>query len=596
MKTAVVLTFILITTSPISCVRTEELPEIILNEVQNLEISAKIPHSLTQAVNDLLKIKNKKASDDAFCQTCNLVIGEIISYRKSGANKESMITFIRKLCHSFTDWGPVACQGYIDIEIDTVLYIIDNKKDLTSQRVCAISFQAKGCKDPQENKWSIDISRHKTSSHLTHRHNSASPLKILHLTDFHYDPSYKPGNNAKCDVPLCCEESNGPPAKPQDAAGYWGDYRVCDMPWHSVTDFMKYVTTYHRHFDFVYYTGDIISHKSWATSKDHNVQAIVDLFQLFKETFNATPVYPILGNHEPHPTDFYSPGTVTGPKISTQWVFDLVATEWGRWLPDSTKETIRRGGYYTVLIRPGFRIVALNSNVCFTSNLWLMYDDDDPYDQLKWLVDVLLQAEKNGEKVHILSHIPPGEILCLQQWSYQFRRIVNRFAPIISAHFNGHTHLDELRLFYDLNDANKIINVAFNAGSFTTYVGLNPNYRVYDLDQNNYSVLDYDHYTYNLTQANLNPAQSPEWYKLYSFKEAYGLRDTTYDSLEDLVKRMSQNHTLVQDYFRYQVRDSDVQTSKGCDESCLLQILCSITSVEATSSVQCQQLKKKSPK
>jgi hypothetical protein len=64
----------------------------------------------------------------------------------------------------------------------------------------------------------------------------------------------------------------------------------------------------------------------------------------------------------------YSPGNVTS-KVSTQWIFDLMASEWKRWLPDETKATILAGGYYTVLVKPKFRIIALNSNVCFISNL-----------------------------------------------------------------------------------------------------------------------------------------------------------------------------------------------------------------------------------
>jgi hypothetical protein len=63
-------------------------------------------------------------------------------------------------------------------------------------------------------------------------------------------------------------------------------------------------------------------------------------------------------------------------------------------------------------------------------------------------------------------------------------------------------------------------------------------------------VLDYDHYTYNLTKANQNKDKDPEWYKLYSFKDAYGLKNTTYDSLTDLIGRMSRNRTLMQQYFR----------------------------------------------
>lgn len=55
--------------------------------------------------------------------------------------------------------------------------------------------------------------------------------------------------------------------------------------------------------------------------------------------------------------------------VSTQWVLDLVAEEWLQWLPKETKRTIRCGGYYSVLVKPGFRIIGLNNNFSFFYNL-----------------------------------------------------------------------------------------------------------------------------------------------------------------------------------------------------------------------------------
>lgn len=75
-----------------------------------------------------------------------------------------------------------------------------------------------------------------------------SPLRILHLTDIHYDPLYKPGSNAVCKDPLCCQ--SGIPAKPENAAGYWGDYNVCDMPRHSVLNLLNHIK--HKYVRFNY--------------------------------------------------------------------------------------------------------------------------------------------------------------------------------------------------------------------------------------------------------------------------------------------------------------------------------------------------------
>jgi hypothetical protein len=57
---------------------------------------------------------------------------------------------------------------------------------------------------------------------------------------------------------------------------------------------------------------------------------------------------------------------------------------------------------------------------------WLIYDPKDQDGQLKWLAETLLQAEKNSEKVHILSHMPSGYNSCLKTWSREFHKIIHR--------------------------------------------------------------------------------------------------------------------------------------------------------------------------
>lgn len=70
------------------------------------------------------------------------------------------------------------------------------------------------------------------------------------------------------------------------------------------------------------------------------------------------------------------------------------------------------GGYYTVKIKPGFRVISLNTNYCTRLNPWTLYDPVDPGNQLKWLVKELHSAELANEKVHILGHIPPDNREC----------------------------------------------------------------------------------------------------------------------------------------------------------------------------------------
>ncbi|KAJ8949027.1 hypothetical protein NQ318_005201 [Aromia moschata] len=101
-----------------------------------------------------------------------------------------------------------------------------------------------------------------------------------------------------------------------------------------------------------------------------------------------------------------------------------------------------------------------------------------------------------------------------------------------------------------------------------------------------YMVANYDQYIYNLTKAN-EKKTAPEWYKLYSFKEAYGLTDLGLQRFGDLLKKMSDSQDLLWQYFRFLVRDSDVKLKEGCNKKCLEQLLCYITAVETNDSVNC---------
>lgn len=89
----------------------------------------------------------------------------------------------------------------------------------------------------------------------------------------------------------------------------------------------------------------------------------------------------------------------------------------------------------------------------------MFYDDIDPHGQLQWLVDTLAEAEKNGEAVHILSHVPPGSLECWHPWSSEFNRIVRRyllfhliilFSKFIAA-LSSISHLHKKKHFPSLN-------------------------------------------------------------------------------------------------------------------------------------------------
>lgn len=116
----------------------------------------------------------------------------------------------------------------------------------------------------------------------------------------------------------------------------------------------------------------------------------------------------------------------------------------------------------------------------------------------------------------------------------EYNRIVNRFFKIIAAQFDGHTHKNELNIFYD-QSGEFAINAAFNGGSLTPNTNVNPNYVVYLVDEESFEVLDFEVYFMNLTLANQHPSLAPEWVKLYSFEEKWQIPDASPKSLNGLV-------------------------------------------------------------
>lgn len=175
------------------------------------------------------------------------------------------------------------------------------------------------------------------------------------------------------------------------------------------------------------------------------------------------------------------------PSLSSQWLYDHSAIEWQKWLPNNTLETIKQGGYYTALIQPGLRVIALNNNICLSYNFWILYSTDEMKRQFQWLHDTLLAAEQAEEYVHILAHIPSGKKDYFHPCSREYMKIVERFYKTISAQFNGHSEFFDINVFYDSFNKSIATNVAWNGGSLATYSEVNRNYVLYEAEAESFA-------------------------------------------------------------------------------------------------------------
>uniref|UniRef100_A0A8C8GR96 Sphingomyelin phosphodiesterase n=1 Tax=Oncorhynchus tshawytscha TaxID=74940 RepID=A0A8C8GR96_ONCTS len=333
----------------------------------------------------------------------------------------------------------------------------------------------------------------------------APQSRVLFLTDIHWDQDYAVGSSADCKDPLCCRNESGSPSWNQRAAGFWGSYSKCDLPLRTVENMLENAARTGP-WDWVYWTGDIPAHNIWSQTRKQQLSELTVITRLIHRHLGNLKVYPAIGNHESTPVNSFPPPFVHGNR-SSRWLYDTMAEEWAPWLPEQALKTLRHGGFYTVEVQPGLRVVSLNMNFCARENYWLMVNSTDPANQLQWLIHILQASEEKGERVHIIGHIPPG--LCLSSWSWNYYHIINRYEGTITGQFFGHTHMDEFQMFYDEATMTRAVGVAFIAPSITTYVNLNPGYRVYLVDGNykgsSRFVLDHETYILNLTEANRQP-------------------------------------------------------------------------------------------
>lgn len=478
-------------------------------------------------------------------EMCPLILGPYMDLIRQGATADEVGESVMELCTMLNISTERVCRGAIFLNVGTIWYIVKERPNLTVAHLCAFFFQQPDS-DFSDFEWSVQVDANKpalTGSKDTSVFPSSSDLTFAQITDPHYDPSYQAGSWASCDEYNCCRNDQPIPADVDAAvagAGRWGDYRDCDSPLEAVIDAFSQIRRNHPRLDYVYFTGDIVDHAIWATTIAHCKYAINRVNKLLKDIFAGVPVYPVLGNHEAHPVNLFAPDNVP-QEYSTNWLYEYVAEEWKAWLPEDALRTVRLGGYYTLLARPGFRIVAINNNDCYTFNWWIAYKPDAAKVQLQWLHDTLLAAERNNEKVHILGHVPPGTSGCNKIYAREYRRIVERFWNTISAQFAGHSHNDEFNIFYSRDNPSQALNVLWNGGSTTAYSDVNPNYKVYTMDTSTYQVNTHHTWIYNLTLANSMPNEAPRWFKEYDFTEEYKLNNLSPRALSELASNMARS-------------------------------------------------------
>ncbi|XP_049544955.1 sphingomyelin phosphodiesterase isoform X2 [Anopheles darlingi] len=510
------------------------------------------------------------------CTACKAGAGLLQHYIRTGKSKEEIIKMIYQYCVNLKIQSARVCEGVSQLFGVEVIYVL-KRITIGPDEICSFII-GDACGDIYNpyHEWEVEfppVSKPEPVE-LGLPKEAAPVFKVLHLSDTHFDPYYAEGSNADCNEPLCCRLTNGRPTSPNGAAGKWGDYRKCDTPQRTVEHMLNHIADTHSDIDFIIWTGDLPPHDVWNQTKEENLKVLQETVKQMTEKFPGIPIFPALGNHESAPVNSFPPPYVQQVDSSIAWLYDELDVQWRRWLPASVSHTVRRGAFYSVLVRPGYRIISLNMNYCNNKNWWLLLNSTDPATELQWFIYELQSAEFANEKVHVIGHIPPGHSDCLKVWSRNYYKIISRYESTITAQFFGHTHFDEFEVFYDPHDLGRATSIAYIGPSVTPYNDLNPGYRIYyidgDHDETTRLVVDHESWIMNLKEANLY--DYPIWYKLYSTRAAYGMKGLRPADWNQLINNMTDSKEMFDLYYKHYWKNSPVKPE--CDYECRKRILC----------------------
>ena len=320
----------------------------------------------------------------------------------------------------------------------------------------------------------------------------------------------------------------------------------------------------------VLFTGDVLGHNiptiycallytpnpapSTCTS-DNSAQ----IQQFINNTFAfvATEMRAVVGNvpvvYVPGNIDTYSGGY--GP--STSFLSQNESTVYTKFLNSTGDEaafetTFNTYGYYSVQpMGSNLLVIGLNSN-SFAYG-WSGYENATT--QITWLEKQLQTAQKAGQKVWILMHVPPGanaqEIVLaaplpkdvnatlfadeaedMWQWDpivqSSFIKTLNEYPGVVTLLVAGHTHMDEFRILDSGGD------VLEQLPGISPCFGNNPAYKILTVTQDTFTPVDYQSMDYNLKSSVPLP-----FMPLYDFADTYGTQSTLASSLVQLYPQLS---------------------------------------------------------
>ena len=331
------------------------------------------------------------------------------------------------------------------------------------------------------------------------------------------------------------------------------------------------VQTTGLHYDYALVSGDFISHHfreqfhQHGQGGDKEYQAFVlktveYVTYEIQKTLKGVPVYFCLGNNDSDCDDYSGlvPGSPFLPTLAKDW--PTVAAD-----PQAVS-SFTQGGYYTVLLPgKGRRLVVLN-DVSWS----LKYSPDckapesEGQAELLWLKGVLQRAKAAGERVTVMTHMPPGihgrnasehadrtkpqHTFYAPTYLWPFLNLLAPYRSIIDGEFCGHTHMDDFRVVRDRGGKN--VFLVHITPAISPVHNNNPGFQamLYDKKTGGYKDMA-TYYLSNLETA--GPTEPAKWELEYDFDKAYACKAYDMGSLVALAGNIEKDPDVRNLYIKY---------------------------------------------
>ena len=486
------------------------------------------------------------------CDVCSFVVDVLKNYLLQKNGIEKFYELVKQICH-FTKLDDRVCDGAID-HYDDIVVDAFIRRFLNGDYVCTL---LKICNDTTEYDTIDDYARRILADkpetkerEVVPKKNDEDYYKVLQVTDIHLDMEYKEGTVANCNLPLCCRDLRDDDLVPvkQIYAGLYGTTGKCDANIETVKAFAARAKETNP--DYIMFTGDNIAHSVWLVTQEEVIRATKMQIEAIQEQFGLdTPIYPAIGNHEKAPVDEFH-GEETELLQGLADIFKPYLTE-------EAYETFRKYGYYSMIVKNNLRIVSINCLLCDSMNFNLLYDYTQTKAMFTWLEKVLSDAEKNGEIVHIMNHIPMLSTQHTIQCAWRLKILMDRYQNIIRGLFSGHSHSEYLSMIHEYYNETIPTHVNYICSGLTPYSEYQPSFRIYLVDKGGLYVQDYIQYRMNLIES--NEKREPVWFIPYNATDLFNV--TSLNDIESMAK-----YKISQEYIQHKYTDVPGSEDRGKDE------------------------------